>query len=50
MLNLICSNCGYRFKTKKDEIPLVCPYCGAKNTLHTEKAAQDLLNEDNDFY
>ncbi|NIA04320.1 MAG: hypothetical protein GWP09_03130 [Nitrospiraceae bacterium] len=45
MLHLRCSNCGYRFTTKKDKIPLVCPYCGAKNTLEVEKGAQDLLNE-----
>ncbi len=42
-MRLVCSECGYTFESKKKVN--VCPYCGAKNSLHREKTVQDLLDE-----
>ncbi len=46
-MRLVCSECGYTFDSKK--MVDVCPYCGAKHTLHREKTAEDLLNEVDDL-
>ncbi|MDK2908369.1 MAG: hypothetical protein PWQ87_827 [Candidatus Woesearchaeota archaeon] len=49
-MKLICRNCGYRFETKKGDIPKVCPYCGERNTLEQEKDADSLLHEIDDGF
>ena len=45
MTRYYCTACGYRFETKSDKKPKVCPYCGKEGTLVREGTAQEILDE-----
>ena len=43
MVNFICANCGYKFKSAEEDTK-TCPYCD-KKALESEKSASELLDE-----
>lgn len=48
MVKFYCENCGYGFSPKnhsKINPPKTCPYCNRKDTVSTERTAQELINE-----
>jgi Zn finger protein HypA/HybF involved in hydrogenase expression len=43
MVTLQCTRCSHTFE--KDKIPLVCPYCGAKDSVRRIPSAGQLLSD-----
>lgn len=44
--NLLCNDCGYKFKPKGDQdIPDICPYCGKHGSVDKADSAEDLLKK-----
>ncbi|MBS3165038.1 hypothetical protein J4439_06420 [Candidatus Woesearchaeota archaeon] len=46
MVQLQCTNCGYRHTVKEGKpLPSRCGYCDRRGTWQKVKSAQDILNE-----
>ena len=48
MKKYICTKCNYRFCSEQLK-QNICPYCGKKESVESEKSASDLLDEVGDF-
>ena len=45
MVNYVCQNCNFKFKSDDFLKKRKCPYC-SKEEAAPEKSAEDLINED----
>jgi DNA-directed RNA polymerase subunit RPC12/RpoP len=46
MVTLQCTKCSHSFE--KDKVPLVCPYCGAKDSVKRVPSACQILSDVHD--
>jgi len=44
MVNFVCEECSYRFKSESPKVSKKCPYCG-RDGIIKEPSAQDLIDE-----
>ncbi len=45
MVRFYCNYCRYKFESKKDRTPAICPFCSKERTLVRDMDAASLIKE-----